>query len=220
MKTVKKMTPQQRALALTRRLKAAEIEGLKLDIDDLNISISALRHKEARALLWQAGCYDITGELTQEANVEHFARLYAWSLGNSGKPLTILLHANDGWIHAAHGLHDVLCELKTEHQVTICVQGEASLMPTFLMQAAHVRKMSPNSILTLSPPLLGNWESDPVASRKRDILINQLYDDLLAILVRRSKQLTPDLLKKKIGNNGWTLSAAEALENGLVDEVG
>jgi hypothetical protein len=210
-KRVRKLTPQQRQ-------KKAELETLHLEVQEMELSLAARKRKEARAMRLLTGTYDLSGTFSEESNDLHFARLYAWSMRNKEQPLNVFMHAWDDSMIATFGLHDMFIDLSRQHKLTICVQGTATLMPAVVLQAAHVRRMSKNSTIQLTPPEIENYESDPVASRKRDRFINRLYDELLSLLSRRSK-LTPKQLKKRIGDHGWTLTAGKALEQEFIDEI-
>jgi ATP-dependent protease ClpP protease subunit len=213
-------TPAKRkkASASVQRLKAAELATMLLQIEKMELTLAAEEEKEARAMRLEAGIYDLCDEFNEEANDEHFSRLYAWSLRHAKEPLTVYMHAWDDSMISTFGLHDVFVDLTGQHKLTIHVQGIATLMPSVLLQTAHVRVMSENSTLSLTPPEIVNGELDPVSSRKRDRFINRLYDEALALLTRRS-QLTAAQLRKRIGDSGWTLNAKEAKEYGFVDKI-
>lgn len=214
-------TPKKRSNAQTstKRIKAAELATLRLEVEKLELTLSAEAQKEVRAMRLEAGIYDLGDEVNEEANNDHFSRLYAWSLRHPKEPLLVYLNAWDDEMISTFGLHDMFVDLaEAQHKVTIHVQGVATLMPSVVLQAAQVRVISKNSTLNLAPPVIRNTESDPVASRKRDKFINRLYDEALELLSRRSK-LDASQLRKRIGDSGWTLSADQAKEYGFVDRI-
>lgn len=209
---------RSKARTSTKRIKAAELATLRLEVEKLELTLSAEAQKEVRAMRLEAGIYDLGDEVNEEANNDHFSRLYAWSLRHPKEPLLVYLNAWDDEMISTFGLHDMFVDLAEDHKVTIHVQGVATLMPSVVLQAAQVRVISRNSTLNLVPPVIRNSELDPVASRKRDKFINRLYDEALALLSRRST-LDAAQLRKRIGDSGWTLSAERAKEYGFVDRI-
>lgn len=209
---------RSKARTSTKRIKAAELATLRLEVEKLELTLSAEAQKEVRAMRLEAGIYDLGDEVNEEANNDHFSRLYAWSLRHPKEPLLVYLNAWDDEMISTFGLHDMFVDLAENHKVTIHVQGVATLMPSVVLQAAQVRVISRNSTLNLVPPVIRNSELDPVASRKRDKFINRLYDEALALLSRRST-LDAAQLRKRIGDSGWTLSAERAKEYGFVDRI-
>jgi ATP-dependent protease ClpP protease subunit len=215
-------TPKKKrtqAQTSTKRIKAAELATLQLEVETMELNLAAETYKEVRAMRLETGIYDIGDEVNEEANSDHFSRLYAWSLRHPKEALTVCLNACDDELISTFGLHDMFVDLSQEHKLTICVQGVATLMPSVVLQAAHTRVISKNSTLSLVPPPLGNSELDPVASRKRDRFINRLYDEALELLGRRST-MDAAQLRRRIGDSGWTLSAEKAKEYGFVDRIG
>ena len=133
---------------------------------------------------------------------------------------TIVVNINSPGGDVAHGLsiHDLLAESKAK--VITKVNGLSASAATIIAQAGNERKMSDNSLYLI------HQAATIVAGNVNDI--SSVVDDLKkideriqAVYVKRSGKKPEDIkdLMGAANGNGKWLSADEAKEAGLVDEV-
>lgn len=135
------------------------------------------------------------------------------------KPINIIMNNIGG--DPVHGMaiYDAIKACK--NHVTITVFGHAMSTGSIVLQAPDKRIMAPNARLMIHYGTLG---FDGHAKDAYKIVEENKYiDDLMfKIFIERIKQVQPTYTLAKLKEKcsfDWYLSAAEALELGLIDEI-
>lgn len=135
-------------------------------------------------------------------------------------PIYIILNSPGGDVSQGFAIYDYIKQLPNE--VIVTVYGEAYSMAVAILQAGDIRRMSPRSTLLLHD---GN---DAVSGYNRKTLqawheMGKTWDAWYdAIILSSLKEKDPTFSKQKL--QGWMqsdklITAAQALELGLIDEV-
>lgn len=130
-------------------------------------------------------------------------------------PIEFYINSPGGSVSAGLALYDVIHTIKAPVNTT-CVGMAASMGAVLLAGGTGLRASLPHSRIMI------HQVSSGFRGTAADINIqvketNKLYDQLLAILSRHTKQTIPKL--KKDCDRDYFMSAQEACEYGLIDQV-
>ena len=136
-------------------------------------------------------------------------------------PINIKMYSNGGDLTVARALYDALRGCK--NYVRVIVYGEAASAATIILQAADSRVMTPSSKLMVHVGAESIPEDHP---RNVDQLYEQhridekwIEDVYLKRIKEKKKRFTRHQLKSMLNFDKY-LSPKEALESGLIDEIG
>lgn len=141
-----------------------------------------------------------------------------WSRQDPGSDIEIHVNTHGGDIFAGFALIDYIRGLRTRgHKITAVAYGMAASMGAVLLQAADVRAIGANSFMLIHEGALGaagdfGHVEDNLAMMKK------LHTQILDLLSERAVIKRAAIIKNW-KRKDWWISAAEALEHGLVDEI-
>lgn len=139
------------------------------------------------------------------------------TIKNAKKPISIRLNSPGGSVIDGLAIYDKIKDVVKKTPVNITVNGACMSMATVILQAATTRLAYPNSEFLLHEIQYGMRGSH---SEQKDYQkqAQRLQDRLNAILSGRSGVGLKEL-EKLIERRDYTISAAEALEFGLIDNI-
>jgi ATP-dependent Clp endopeptidase proteolytic subunit ClpP len=221
-----KTLEQEEKRALARKTLA---EALKAEAEAAAYSIDLAKKQENRVMELANDhyhrVYHFVGGVDPKSVEACMDRLTLWSRMDVGCPMEIVMNSPGGGVVAGLSLFDHILNLRREgHKVTITTQGWAASMGGILLQAADVRRMSPESwvlIHQVSGGASGSYGeiADQVEWMKR------VQDRILDIFAARAKAsaapkpLTRAVFKRNWERKDWWLSSDECLEYGIIDEI-
>jgi ATP-dependent Clp protease, protease subunit len=195
-------------VATAVRLKQMALEAAKLEADRAE--------QDAQA---DAGrVYMFADEVSEESVRKALETFDRWHRRNPGAPIEVILNSPGGRVTEGLALFDYLRWLSGQgHHITTVALGRAASMGSVLLQAGDTRVVGRNSMIMLHEVAAG---ASGTVQRVQDQVVhmNRVQEQLIALLCERSK-LTPAKLRKRWVHHDWWLSASEALEFGLVDEI-
>lgn len=158
-------------------------------------------------------------DLDRQATREFAINLITWSKNNGNKPLRININSGGGNFQDCLALKAELNRLRhAGHHLTIAVYGRAASCCAWLLQVADRRIIDADSWLLIHE--VSSSVSGGLSAMKREVArVEQLQNQSIELLTRRSK-LTAEVINRNIADgHDWWLTAKEALELGLVDEI-
>lgn len=157
--------------------------------------------------------------LEQQSAKDFAINLVEWSSRNKGVPLRIDINSQGGNILDGIFLREELKRVKAAgHKLTIAVYGRAASSASWLIQVADRRIMGEDSWLLIHE-VSSRMEGSLSALRREVKRVEQLQNQTIAMLCKRSKLTRERILSEIEGGNDWWIDAALALELGLVDEI-
>ena len=146
---------------------------------------------------------------------------YAIARRPEGEGITLFINSPGGGITDALAIYDFIVSINPRNPIVGIVRGQASSAASMIvLQAVGRRVATLQARLHLHEP--SNWSFGPIeASRIRDDAaeITRLEHVVLSILSHRVKKSVEDL-RLELGRRETWMSAEEALEWGLIDEIG
>ena len=199
-RNVKDITPE----------KAAEIVNKWINISNAESNEATIDIDGTIGEDWWSGSSENTvkavkNKLTEIANLK-------------AKKIIVNINSLGGDVSHGLGIHDILAQHEAEIETN--VQGLTASAATIIAQAGDVRKMSDNALYLIHQPwsiFLSNVNE--LEQELEDM--RTVNDRLVAIYTKRSGTPEEDIraLMNEANGNGKWISADEALEMGLVDEV-
>lgn len=216
----------EQALANARRLNAEgdifaaqaalthiQLEGAEFN-RKVNLSSDVFHH-----------IYFYDEEVNLKSVTECIARLAFWHRTEPDCDMEITIMSPGGSVIAGFALYDFIGQLRRAgHKITTASLGMAASMAATLLQAGDIRAMGKESWMLLHE---GGLEVKGTAGQVEDALAwnEKLRTRIANVFVDRAQaakpdtKLTLDLLQKNWHRADWWISASEALELGLVDEI-
>lgn len=161
----------------------------------------------------------MTGDVDQDMFDQALANLH--SLDSKTGDITIKLMTDGGCLASARGIYDLIRGCK--NRVRIICYGEVSSAGTVILQAADTRIMASNSKIMIHVGSEGIASDHP---RNVDALYTEhridekwLEDVYLAKIKEKKKRFTRKQMKDVLTWDKY-MSPKEALELGLIDEIG
>lgn len=140
---------------------------------------------------------------------------------DSNKPLYIRLMSDGGSVSVARGIYDLIREFKS--LVTIKCFGEVASSATIILQAADLRVMGPNSKLMIHVGENGDNSGHPRNAERlaeQDKIDEKWMEDKYLEKIKQKKPRFTRIKMKKMLEYDTYLNPKEALEFGLIDEIG
>ncbi len=135
--------------------------------------------------------------------------------------ITIFMVSPGGGVYEAFGMYDIIKNVsKAEIETEIIVEGlAASAAAMIVLQAANKRKGSESSRFLLHEIRRWTWEVEKTSEVKDTVKeLEKLELRVFEILAGRCKKTVNEIRKAIDRRESW-MSAQEALEFGLIDEV-
>lgn len=160
-----------------------------------------------------------TSEDIEESSHQFIKNLHLLSNISDMHPITINMSSIGGDVTQGMAVYDAIYHCYCD--ITILVQGEASSMGSYILQAADKRVMAPHATLMIHEgdvEFSGHPRNVAKQSKfgaKYDKMINQ-------ILLNKIKQKKPRFTLKQLDQLlvfDTTLTAQEAVDMGLADEI-
>ncbi|MBI1272361.1 hypothetical protein GC174_18200 [bacterium] len=130
----------------------------------------------------------------------------------------IYLNTPGGSVHDGLALMDVMEELKAAgHIVNLIVLGQAASMGGFILQAASRRVMGANARILIHriSRIFGGGGSQ---IEDQDAQMKRLEEQAMPLLAARTNLSVEEILERT-NKQDWWITAKEALELGLIDEI-
>lgn len=191
----------------------AKTENIKLENAKLTMEVN-----DSHASPDEAQVYPFFGEV-EPATVARFIQTSGlWSRRNPTSDITIMLSSPGGDVVSGLAMHDYIVGLRNRgHVVTIKVLSMAASMAAIILQAGSHRIMGSSALM-----MLHEGGAQLVGSRS-NITDSQKALDMMDLNCQRAlcgrSGMTPRKYKGLIRRKDCWLSATEALDLGLVDEV-
>lgn len=206
----------------------AEAAKLRIEEEQARIALERTRRqwREEEVSNRYRHVYVLTGTIDDHSVDACIERLSTWSRLEPGCPITLVLRSPGGYVIPGFHLFDTLVELRERgHHITTYALGYAASMAGILLQAGTRRIMGRNAWLLVHELGAGTWGK---LSEIEDEVkwARALMDRVTDIFVSRSratnapKKLTRSKFQSMYRRKNCWLSAREALEMGIVDEVG
>lgn len=125
------------------------------------------------------------------------------------EPINIIMNCTGGSVMHGFAIYDTIRRM--ESPVHITVVGHCYSMASYLLQAADVRRMAPNSVLMIHYGQGSYTQFDKQCDKR-----------LFEILLDRIREKNPDFSSARLNKmllKDTYLWAEEALELGLIDEI-
>ena len=146
---------------------------------------------------------------------------FAVSISDSETPkLTLFINSPGGGIYDAMALYDFIMQLRQTVQVMGVVRGQAASAASMLvLQATNPRVSTPSSRFLLHEPSKWGHGSESVSSAADSAEeLARIHNFILLVLSGRSGKHV-DVIREELKRRDVWLSATEALEWGLIDQV-
>lgn len=145
-------------------------------------------------------------------------------LESSGKDkIRVNLTTDGGDLHSAFGIYDIIS--KSKHYIEIICSGGVFSAGTMILQAADSRLCFSNAWFLLHYGFSGSGEASYLDTKDHmkthskliDKMID-IYSSKIANTTNKNEQEIKKMLRRKMSRE-WFLSADEAKEIGLIDEI-
>lgn len=174
-------------------------------------------HDHVSYVLSDARLVNLFGEIGSHT-VAHVANSLDYMiLQDRRKPIHMRLNSPGGSVVDGLAVYDVIVLAAKKTPIHIAVNGAARSMAAIILQAATVRKAYRNAELLLHEVSYG-LQGRHSEHRDFDKEAARLQKKLDTIVVERS-QITLAELKKLTDRRDYTISAQEALQHGLIDQI-
>jgi ATP-dependent Clp endopeptidase proteolytic subunit ClpP len=130
------------------------------------------------------------------------------------KPVYLTLSTNGGLIHAAFSVVDTIRSLRVP--VHTIVNGYVASAGTLISLAGNYRFITPNSFMMIHEIRSGFWGRYSDARTEYEN-VSKLMEHVINYYAERTK-ITKERLREMLRSDN-DMTAAEALEHGLVDEI-
>lgn len=208
-----------RTLAETKKLEAetrkAEAEALVAELD----ARSEYRKRERE----KAGdeenyLYRFAGEVSKNSVNNCMKKLTQWSRLNPKCDIEIIFSSPGGSIIDGFELFDFIQDLRSRgHHITTGTLGMAASMAGILLQAGDTRWVGGQAWVMIHRAAFGAFGKTYEVEDEVEF-VKRIEERILEIFTSRSK-LTKQKIKKNWDRKDWWISADEAVELNLVDEV-
>lgn len=198
----------------------AEARKAKAEADEIEFAVWELtRHREAvEAADENNYVYRFDTSVNEKSVKACMQKLSQWHRQDDEASMEIIFSSPGGNIFEGMALFDFILDLRSQgHYITTGAAGMAASMAGILLQAGDYRWIGEQSWLLIHRASFGAFGSTYQIEDEVE-LIKRIEERILEIFLKRS-----NLTKRKIQRNwerkDWWLSADDALEHGLIDEI-
>mgnify|MGYP003628129618 CR=1 FL=1 len=202
--------------------KRAEID-LKKASDDYKIKHMTLEKEQERRMKDKAQdeenfLYRFNGEVSGSTVRNCIGKLTEWSRISPKCKIEIIFSSPGGSIVDGFELFDhIICLRNNGHHITTGTLGMAASMAGVLLQAGDTRWIGQQSWLMIHRAAFGAWgKTYEIEDEVK--FVRRIEERILDIFTSRSK-LTTNKIKRNWDRKDWWISADEAVDCSLVDEV-
>lgn len=210
---IEKIKAETAKLDAETRRAAAEATQAEIDTEDLVRRQAREKSTDERNYL-----YRFSGEVTKSTVSGCMKRLTEWSRLDPGCDIEIVFSSPGGSIIDGFELFDFIQDLRNKgHKITTGSLGMAASMAGVLLQAGDVRWVGHQAWVMIHRAAFGAFGKTYEVEDEVE-LVKRIEERILDIFTVRSK-LTKTKIKRNWDRKDWWISADEALELCLVDEV-
>lgn len=211
----------ERALLRKRQMEAT-VAHTEVDAEYASLSLRKAKRDEKLLLTdWRyQHTLNFIGSVQKDTAQAAIEKLNQFSVSDPGCDITIVFNSPGGSVIDGMALFDFIRFLRDRgHKVTIIALGYAASMAGILLQAGDHRVMAKGSWLLIHEVAFGaGGKIGEVEDMFR--FGERLKEQAAEIFIERSGgKLTREELDRNWTRKDWWLSASEALELGLIDEV-
>ena len=208
-----------RTLAETKKLEAetrkAEAEAL---VAELEARAEYRKREREKAGDEENYLYRFAGEVSKNSVNNCMKKLTQWSRLNPKCDIEIIFSSPGGSIIDGFELFDFIQDLRSRgHHVTTGTLGMAASMAGILLQAGDTRWVGGQAWVMIHRAAFGAFGKTYEVEDEVEF-VKRIEERILEIFTSRSK-LTKQKIKKNWDRKDWWISADEAVELNLVDEV-
>ena len=202
--------------------KRAEIDlkkaGDDYKIKHMNLEKEQERRNKAKAQDEENFLYRFNGEVSGSTVRNCIGKLTEWSRISPKCSIEIIFSSPGGSIVDGFELFDhIQCLRNNGHHITTGTLGMAASMAGVLLQAGDTRWIGHQSWLMIHRAAFGAWgKTYEIEDEVK--FVRRIEERILGIFTSRSK-LTTNKIKRNWDRKDWWISADEAVESELVDEV-
>lgn len=175
-------------------------------------------HDEQDKSLFEGG-YIVFHEDIDSNSFERLSKRLLLAKVKGIERVTVVLATIGGSIDCALGAHDLIKAINDEGKISVDVlaTGYCYSAGVILLQAGKRRLATPNTILMVHESL--SLHFGKLTEVREDVkFVDRLVERVWQLLSERSK-LTVERLKEETKGKNWWLTAQEALDLGLIDEI-
>ena len=208
-----------RTLAETKKLEAetrkAEAEAL---VAELEARAEYRKREREKAGDEENYLYRFAGEVSKNSVNNCMKKLTQWSRLNPKCDIEIIFSSPGGSIIDGFELFDFIQDLRSRgHHITTGTLGMAASMAGILLQAGDTRWVGGQAWVMIYRAAFGAFGKTYEVEDEVEF-VKRIEERILEIFTSRSK-LTKQKIKKNWDRKDWWISADEAVELNLVDEV-
>lgn len=207
---------------LRLRSLSASVRKAELDTEmgEMDVRDEAWKERIRHADWTRDLTLNFVGSVAKDSALAAIEKLHLFHKVSPGEPITITFNSPGGSVIDGMALFDYIRFLRgLGHHITIIALGYAASMAGILLQAADNRVMAKGSWLLIHEVAFGAaGKIGEVEDMYR--FGERLKDQAAQIFIERSGgKLDRETLDKNWTRKDWWLSAEEALELGLIDEI-
>lgn len=197
----------------------AEREQSMARVTAIALEREELAHAYEKSTDYACRVYRLSGGITANSTQSCISIMTAWSRMYPGQPMELVLNSPGGSVTDGLALYDELQRLRAAgHHLTTRTVGMAASMGSVLLQAGDRRVMAPEAFLLVHEIAAGAIGKIGEIEDEMNLL-KRMSERILSIYAARSR-MTAKAIAAKWKRTDWWLNATEALELGLVDEIG
>lgn len=153
-----------------------------------------------------------------DATKEQVKKLLKDVSNSAASHITVNINSYGGDVNHGVSIHDMLAEHKAK--VTTVVHGHTASAATIIAQAGDIRKISDNALYLIHPASILTWgnQSDLRTALSDLEKVDQTIASIYAKRTKKDEKEIREMMNRFEGRGEW-LTASEALDLGLVDEI-
>lgn len=212
--------------AETEQLKAetrkviAEAKKAEMEAQFVSIELKKKKQQHARDMAHDEEnyVYRFSGEVSRTTCVQCMRKLTEWSRINPKCSIEIIFSSPGGSIIDGFELFDHIQDLRNKgHHITTGTLGMAASMAGILLQAGDTRWVGHQAWIMIHRAAFGAYGKTYEIEDEVEF-VKRIEERILDIFTSRTK-LTKQKIKKNWDRKDWWISAEEAKELKLVDEI-
>jgi ATP-dependent Clp endopeptidase proteolytic subunit ClpP len=205
------------ALVKKNELEAKKV-AVELAVKEMDLVTKQEKRAKDKATDDENHLYRFDGEVSGGSVHRCMHALTEWSRLDPGCKIEIIFSSPGGSIIDGFELFDFIQGLRNNgHHITTGTLGYAASMAGILLQAGDVRWCGQQSWVMIHRAAFGAWgKTYEIEDEVK--FVKRLEDRILDIFTSRSK-LTRHKIKRNWDRKDWWISADDAMDLGIVDEV-
>lgn len=133
------------------------------------------------------------------------------------KPINIMMNTPGGSVINGFAIYDTIMRRKKTTPINITAIGACMSMGVIIMQAATERRAMPNAEFLLHEVSYG--ERGSISSHKDQLAVTTRLQSKLDGVITGRSHIDQSTLEQLTKRRDYTISAQEALEHGLIDQI-